>query len=74
MERSGFGYIFPHFWQRLGCPSETYQLFDFYHVTEHLKAFADVAFNEEAQSKEWFEKARKSLKKGKAQILNQPDG
>lgn len=51
---------------RLGCPVETYQLFDFYHVTENLKVFADAAFQEEAQSKEWFKKARKTLKKGNA--------
>ncbi len=54
---------------RLGCPLETYQLFDFYHVTENLKVFADAAFNEEAQSKQWFIKARKSLKKGHAKSL-----
>lgn len=50
---------------RLGCPVETYQLFDFYHVTENIKVFADAAFNEEVQSKEWFIKVRKSLKKVK---------
>ncbi|MHC5917161.1 MAG: ISLre2-like element ISCst1 family transposase [Nostoc sp.] len=54
---------------RLGCPVETYQLFDFYHVTENIKAFADAAFNEEVQSKEWFIKARKILKKGNAKSL-----
>jgi hypothetical protein len=54
---------------RLGCPVETYQLFDFYHVTENIKVFADAAFNEEVQSKEWFIKVRKSLKKGKAKSL-----
>jgi hypothetical protein len=54
---------------RLGCPLETYQLFDFYHVTENLKVFADAAFNEEVQSKEWFKKARKTLKKGNAKSL-----
>jgi len=59
---------------RLGCPTETYQLFDFYHVTQHLKAFADVAFSEETQSKEWFKKARKTLKKGNAKsLINQMD-
>lgn len=54
---------------RLGCPIQTYQLFDFYHVTENLKVFADVAFNEEIQSKQWFIKARKILKKGNAKSL-----
>ncbi|RCJ36257.1 hypothetical protein A6770_40605 [Nostoc minutum NIES-26] len=56
----------PPLLKRLGCPSKTYQLYDFYHVTENLKVFADTAFNEEAQSKQWFIKARKSLKKGNA--------
>ena len=59
---------------RLGCPIVTYQLFDFYHVTENLKVFADAAFNEEAQSKEWFKKAIKTLKKGNAKsLINQMD-
>ena len=59
---------------RLGCPLDTYQLFDFYHVTENLKVFADAAFHEELQSKQWFIKARKSLKKGNAKsLINQMD-
>ena len=52
-----------------GCPSETYQLFDFYHVTEHLQIFADAAFSQESQRKDWFKKARKNLKKGNALTL-----
>jgi len=59
---------------RLGCPLDTYQLFDFYHVAENLKVFADAAFHEELQSKQWFIKARKSLKKGNAKsLINQMD-
>lgn len=59
---------------RLGCPIGTYQLFDFYHVTENLKVFADAANQEEAESKQWFIKARKSLKKGNAKsLINQMD-
>ncbi len=54
---------------RLGCPLETYQLFDFYHVTENLKVFAPAANQEEAESKKWFIKARKTLKKGNAKFL-----
>jgi len=54
---------------RLGCPNETYQLFDFYHVTEHLQTFADVAFYNEKERKDWFKKARKTLKKGNALTL-----
>jgi hypothetical protein len=59
----------PPLLKRLGCPSETYQLFDFYHVTEHLQTFADVAFNNEKERKDWFKKARKTLKKGNALTL-----
>ena len=61
----------PPLLDRLGCPSETYQLFDFYHVTEHLQIFADVAFTEEQERKAWFQKSRKVLKKGKALTLVQ---
>jgi len=59
----------PPILSRLGCPSETYQLFDFYHVTEHLQIFADAAFSQESQRKDWFKKARKTLKKGNALTL-----
>lgn len=61
----------PPLLERLGCPSETYQLFDFYHVTEHLQIFADVAFDEETERKNWFQKARKMLKKGNTLTLIQ---
>ncbi|WP_236104228.1 ISLre2 family transposase, partial [Sphaerospermopsis reniformis] len=59
----------PPLLDRLGCPSETYQLFDFYHVTEHLQVFADAAFTEEQERKAWFQKARRTLKKGQALTL-----
>ena len=59
----------PPLLKRLGCPTETYQLFDFYHVTEHLQTFADVAFNKDKERKDWFKKARKTLKKGNALTL-----
>jgi hypothetical protein len=56
----------PPLLKRLGCPNETYQLFDFYHVTEHLQTFADAAFSNEKERKDWFKRARKTLKKGNA--------
>lgn len=56
----------PPLLKRLGCPNETYQLFDFYHVTEHLQTFSDAAFSNDKERKDWFKKARKTLKKGKA--------
>lgn len=55
--------------KRYCCPTETYQLFDFYHVTEHLHTFADVAFSKEKERQDWFKKARKTLKKGNAMAL-----
>jgi hypothetical protein len=64
----------PPLLKRLGCPSETYQLFDFYHVTEHLQTFADAAFSDEKERKDWFKKARKTLKKGNAwNLMKQMD-
>ncbi len=54
----------PPLLSRVGCPKETYQLFDFYHVTEHLQTFADAAFSQESERKDWFKKARKILRKG----------
>lgn len=59
----------PPLLKRLGCPTETYELFDFYHVTEHLQTFADVAFSDEKERKDWFKKARRTLKKGNALTL-----
>ena len=54
----------PPLLSRVGCPKETYQLLDFYHVTEHLQTFADAAFSEESERKNWFKKARNILRKG----------
>ncbi|AFZ28459.1 hypothetical protein Cylst_6714 (plasmid) [Cylindrospermum stagnale PCC 7417] len=59
----------PTLLKRLGCPTETYELFDFYHVTEHLQTFADVAFSDDKERKDWFNKARKTLKQGNALTL-----
>ena len=42
--------------------------YDFYHVSEHLQRFADATFNDEKKRKSWFQKARKTLKKGN--VLN----
>lgn len=54
----------PPLLSRVGCPKETYQLLDFYHVTEHLQTFADAAFSQESERKNWFKKARNILRKG----------
>ena len=62
----------PPLLDRLGCsPETTYYLQDFYHVTEHLSAFAEGAFNQETEKKAWFKKACKQLKKGKSSELIQ---
>lgn len=59
----------PPLLERLGCPHETYQLLDFYHVTEHLQSVAEAAFPEEQERKKWFNQARRTLKTGKPETL-----
>lgn len=59
----------PPLLERLGCPNETYQLLDFYHVTEHLHTFADAAFSQATERKKWFNSARSDLKRGKITVL-----
>jgi hypothetical protein len=56
----------PPLLKKLKCPSETYQLLDFYHAASHLQDFADAAFSTNNERQEWFKKARKMLKKGNA--------
>ncbi|MDY6897259.1 MAG: hypothetical protein SWZ49_04180 [Cyanobacteriota bacterium] len=53
----------------LGCEDKIYYLLDFYHATEHLQSFADAAFNDEKQRKDWFKKARSELKRGEINSL-----
>lgn len=59
----------PALLERLGSPTATYQLLDFYHVTEHLYAFAEAAFPEASERKKWFHSARSDLKKSKITSL-----
>lgn len=62
----------PALLKRLGSPTETYHLLDFYHVTEHLHAFAEAAFSQAPERKKWFYSARSDLKRGKiTQLLEQ---
>ncbi len=62
----------PPLLKRLGCsPETTYYLQDFYHVTEHLSAFAESAFNQDSEKKAWLKKACSKLKKGKISELIQ---
>ena len=56
----------PPLLKKLKCPSQTYQLLDFYHAASHLKDFADAAFSTDNERQSWFKKARKTLKKGQA--------
>jgi hypothetical protein len=62
----------PALLKRLGSPTETFHLLDFYHVTEHLHAFAEAAFSQAPERKKWFYSARSDLKRGKiTQVLEQ---
>lgn len=54
----------PALLKKLECPQSTYQLLDFYHAAEHLQSFAEAAFPTDNQRKDWFKKARSSLRKG----------
>ena len=59
----------PPLLERLRVPTETYQLLDFYHVTQHLHTFADAAFAQESDRKKWFNSARSHLKRGQITTL-----
>jgi hypothetical protein len=50
----------PPLLKKLKSPDATYQLFDFYHVTERLQKFADVAFSDDKERNNWFKKARRT--------------
>ena len=64
----------PPLLKKLKSPDATYQLLDFYHVTERLHKFADVAFSDEKERNNWFKKARRTLKKSNAMtIIRQMD-
>ncbi|MEH2466917.1 ISLre2 family transposase [Nostoc sp.] len=64
----------PPLLKKLKSPDATYQLFDFYHVTERLQKFADVFFNDGKERNNWFKKARRTLKKSNAiTIIRQMD-
>ena len=64
----------PPLLKKLKSPDATYQLFDFYHVTERLQKFADVAFSDDKERNNWFKKARRTLKKSNAMtIIRQMD-
>lgn len=63
----------PPLLQRLGCPAESIvQLLDFYHATEHLHSFTELAFNHSQAIQTWFKTARNNLKQGRtAQLIHQ---
>ena len=56
----------PNLLKKLECPTSTYQVLDFYHAASHLQDFADAAFSTDKERKDWFKKARKTLKRGHA--------
>jgi hypothetical protein len=56
--------------QRLGCHQVT-QLLDFYHATEHLQSFAEIALGADLV-KSWVKKACAALKRGRVlSLINQ---
>lgn len=59
----------PPLLKKLKCPPDTYQLLDFYHAASHLQDFADAAFHTNNERQQWFNKARKNLKKGQTLSL-----
>lgn len=63
----------PPLLQRLGCLHHyCFELLDFYHVTEYLQAFAEVAFTNPVEQQNWFKQARSDLKQGRiTNLLNQ---
>jgi hypothetical protein len=59
----------PPLLQRLGCPPDRItELLDFYHATEHLQTFADLALKP-SQVKAWFKSACSALKQGRGPTL-----
>jgi hypothetical protein len=60
----------PPLLKRLGCPQLiSHELLDFYHVSEYLHAFADVAFTNPVERQTWFKQARSQLKQGRVANL-----
>lgn len=59
----------PPLLEKLGCPVETYYLWDFYHVTEHLSSFAFSAFKSDQERRIWFNTARSNLRWGQVESL-----
>lgn len=62
----------PALLRRLGCPSaRLICLLDFYHATQHLHEFAELAFKDLKRARAWFKKARTLLKRGATPALLQ---
>ena len=61
----------PPLLHRLGTPSSTYKLIDFYHVADHLQTFAHAAFSQASEAQAWWKQARTWLKKGQVSRLIQ---
>lgn len=59
----------PPLLKKLSCPLLTYNLLDFYHVTEHLHNFADAAFDDKSQTNKWFRTSCRQLKKDEIRNL-----
>jgi len=60
----------PWIWQRIPvllkrlglCAEQIIELIDFYHAAEHLRQFSELVFSHKQRAKEWFEKARSTMR------------
>jgi len=53
----------------LGCSHETYQILDFYHVTEHLQALLMPLFSQDTERKKMVQASPVLPKRGKITAL-----
>jgi len=60
----------PALLRKLGCPAEIItEAIDFYHATQQLNAFAQLAFSSKQAAQGWYKKQRRLLKQGKVDAV-----
>ncbi len=60
----------PALLRKLGCPAEIItEAIDFYHATQQLNAFAQLAFSSDKAAQRWYKKQRGLLKQGKVDAV-----
>jgi hypothetical protein len=53
----------PALLKRLGlCAEQIIELIDFYHASQHLRQLSELVFSHKKRAKEWFEKARSTMR------------